>query len=181
MGIIDWLILIGLALAAFQGFRRGLAATLVRIGAAIVVFLLIGQVFPLLKNGLIENLKLGLVPATLLAALLIIVAVAVLVGLINHIFKKVLKATQLSGLNKFLGLIFGFLNGLVAVIVLMVLLDYAPKLSTPLKDGAKHPVYAAVDTFKEDLFTTLKFGERDRFQQIKAKLKKEDNQPQKTQ
>jgi len=35
-----------------------------------------------------------------------------------------------------------------------------------------------VDTFKEDLFTVLKFEERDRFQQIKAKLKKDNNQTQ---
>ncbi len=178
MGFIDWLIVILLALAAFQGFRKGLVATLVRIGGAIAVFLLIGQVFPLVKNGLIVNLKLGLVPANLLAVLLIIVVVAVILGLINHVFKKLLKASHLSGLNKFLGLIFGFLNGLVVIIVLMVLLDLAPKLATPLKDGAKHPVYAAVDTFKEDVFTSLKFEERDRFRQIKAKLKKEDSQTQ---
>ncbi|HNU54533.1 MAG TPA: CvpA family protein [Candidatus Syntrophosphaera sp.] len=178
MGIIDWLILIILALSAFQGLRKGLVSTLVRVGAVIAVFMLIGQIFPLVKNGLIENLRLGLVPATLLAALLIIVVVAVMVGIVNLIFKKVLKVTKLSGLNKFLGLVFGFLNGLMVVIVLMVLLDYIPKLSTPLKDGSRHRVYVAVDTFKEDLFTVLKFEERDRFQQIKAKLKKDNNQTQ---
>lgn len=181
MGFIDWLILAVLLLTAFNGFRKGLAATLVHIGGAMGVFLLWGQVFPLVKNGLILNLKLGLVPATILAVILIVLVTVVLLSLIERLFHKVLKGTHLSGLNKFLGLIFGFLNGLMVIIILMVLLDYAPKLSTPLKDGAKHRVYAAVDVFKEDIFTLLKFDERDRFQQIKEKIKKDEDKSQDSQ
>lgn len=175
MGFIDWLILAVLILSAFNGFRKGLVATLVRIGGAIGVFLLWGQLFPLVKNALILNLKLGLMPATILAIILIVVVTAVLLALIERLFHSVLKGTHLSGLNKFLGLIFGLLNGLVTVIILMVLLDYAPKLSTPLKDGAKHPVYSAVDVFKEDVFTMLKFDERDRFLQLKERIKKDED------
>ncbi len=178
MGFIDWLILAVLLLTAFNGFRKGLVATLVHIGSAIGVFLLWGQLFPLVKNGLILNLKLGLVPATILAVILIVVVTVVLVALIERLFRSALKGSHLSGLNKFLGLIFGLLNGLVSIIVLMVLLDYAPKLSTPLKDGAKHPVYAAVDVFKEDVFTMLKFDERDRFLQLKEKIKKDEDKSQ---
>ncbi len=181
MGFIDWLIVIILALGAFNGFRKGLVATLVRIGAASVVFLLIGQIFPLVKNGLIVNLKLGLVPATILAAILIFVALAVIIRLIQRLLINVLKGTHLSGLNKFLGLVFGFVNGLVVIIIMMVLLDCAPRISQPLKDGAKHRVYAAVDTLKEDIFATLKFDERDRFQQIKDKLKQEKEKSQSSQ
>lgn len=177
MGFIDWLIVIILALTAFHGFRKGLAAMLVRLGGAIAVFLLIGQVFPLVRNSLIVNLKLGLTSATLLGVILIIVAVAVVLGLLERIFHKALKATHLSGLNKLLGLLLGLANGILLVIIMMVLLDYAPKLSEPLKDGEKHRIYAAADVLKEEAFNALKFNERDRFQQLKQKIQKDKDKP----
>ncbi|MFA6720993.1 MAG: CvpA family protein [Candidatus Cloacimonadaceae bacterium] len=178
MGFIDWLIVAVLLLLTLNGLRKGLAATLVHIGGGVALFLLWGQIFPLVKNALIVNLKLGLIPATILAVILIVLATAVALALLERLFHKVLKGTHLSGLNRFLGLLFGLLNGLLVVILLMVLLDLAPKLSTPLKDGAKHPVYAAVDVFKEDVFRVLKFGERDRFQQIKERISKDEDKSQ---
>ena len=81
---------------------------------------------------------------------------------------------HLSFPNKLLGMIFGFANGLLIVIVFMVALDYFPSVTIPLKDGSKHRVYAAVDTFKEDIFTQLKFSERDRFHQISETLKEKE-------
>ena len=58
----------------------------------------------------------------------------------------------------------------------MVLLDYAPKLSEPLKDHANHRVYAAMDVFKEDIFDNLKMNEHNRFNEIREKQKKDNNQ-----
>ncbi len=173
MGIIDWIIVIGLALAAFHGWRRGLAAMLVRLGGAIAILLLVGEIFPLVKNALIEQLKLGLVPAVLLALVLIVVAAAVVLGVLERLFTKALKAVRLSWLNKLLGLALGLLNGLLVVMILMLLLDLFPRLSDPLKDGEKHRVYLGVDTFKEDVFTTLKFEQRERFQELREGLRED--------
>ncbi|MDX9834260.1 MAG: CvpA family protein [Desulfobulbus sp.] len=176
MGFIDWLILIMLAVSAFMGYRKGIAAMLVRLGGAVALFLLIGQIFPLVRNALIENFKLGLVLSCILAAILIIVAAVVILGLLAKIFTKALKVVRLSAVNRFLGLVMGFVNGLVSVIILMVLLDYAPKLSEPLKDHANHRVYAAMDVFKEDIFDNLKMNEHNRFNEIREKQKKDNNQ-----
>jgi uncharacterized membrane protein required for colicin V production len=174
MGIIDWLIVAVLVAFTVQGFLKGLVATLVRICGGVATFLLIGQIYPLVKNSLIVNFKLGIIPASILAVILIIVVTAVVMRLLAWLLTRVVKAVKLSFMNKLTGLALGFANGLLVVIVCMVLLDYAPKLSTPLKDGSKHRVYAAVDTFKEDIFTQLKFNERDRFQQIRGALKKKE-------
>jgi len=174
MGFIDWLILAILIFFTIQGFVKGFIATLVRIGGAFVAFLLIGQIFPLVRNSLIINLHLGRVPSSILAVILLVIIILVLLRLIAWILTKVIKAMHLSFPNKLLGMIFGFANGLLIVIVFMVALDYFPKVTSPLKDGSKHRVYAAVDTFKEDIFTQLKFSERDRFHQISETLKEKE-------
>lgn len=175
MGFIDWLILIILLVSAFWGYRKGIAAMLVRLAGSVALFLLIGQIFPLVRNALVENFKVGLVLSSILAAILIVVAAAIILRLLEKAFTKALKAIRLSTLNRFLGLLMGLFNGLLGVIILMVLLDYMPKLSEPLKDHANHRVYAALDVFKEDIFDNLKMKEHGRFSEIGKKQKEEKN------
>ncbi len=173
MGIIDWIILIVLLAFLVQGFRKGLAATLVKIGGAVAAFLLVGQFYPLVRNSLILNYKLGGFLATLVAVVLIGILILVVIRLLIYLLNTLLKAAQLSFINKFLGLVAGLVMGLLCVIIFMTLLDYVPKLATPLKDSANHRVYAAVDTLKEDLFTQLKLTQRDKYHQLLDKLKKD--------
>jgi len=52
------------------------------------------------------------------------------------------------------------INGLICVIIITVVLDYLPKVSTPLKDGEKHRVYAGVEVLKEELFDKLQLENR---------------------
>ncbi|HQP63257.1 MAG TPA: hypothetical protein PK713_04260 [Candidatus Cloacimonas sp.] len=42
----------------------------------------------------------------------------------------------------------------------MVVLDFLPNISTSLKDGEKHRVYAGVNLVKEEIFTKLNLTER---------------------
>ncbi|HOZ00853.1 MAG TPA: CvpA family protein [Candidatus Syntrophosphaera sp.] len=173
MGFIDWLILAILLIFLVQGFRKGLAAALIRIGGTIAAFFLVGQFYPLVRNSLILNFKLHGILATLVAVILIGVLLMVVIRLLIYVMNRLLKAVNLSFFNKLLGALFGFGNGLLCVIVLMVVLDYVPKVSTPLKDSGKHRVYAAVDTLKDDLFTQLKLTEKDKYLKILDSLKKD--------
>jgi hypothetical protein len=50
-------------------------------------------------------------------------------------------------------------------------MDYIPSLSTPLKVGSKHRVYAAVDTLKTDLVNTIKLKQYDRYLKVMDKMK----------
>jgi len=177
MGFIDWLILIVLLVSSFLGYRKGIAAMLVRLAGSVALFLLIGQIFPLVRNALVENFKVGQVLSSILAAILIVVASVIVLRILEKIFNKALKAIHLSTLNRFLGLAMGFFNGLLAVIIVLVLLDYMPKLSEPLKDHANHRVYAALDVFKEDMFDNLKMKEHGRFYEIGNKHRAEKNNP----
>ncbi|MDD5625516.1 MAG: CvpA family protein, partial [Candidatus Cloacimonetes bacterium] len=115
MGFIDWLILAILVFFTIQGFLKGFIATLVRIGGAIVTFLLIGQIFPLVRNSLIVNLHLGRVLSSILAVILLVIIILVLIRLIAWLITRLIKAMHLSFPNKLLGMIFGFANGILIV------------------------------------------------------------------
>jgi len=44
-----------------------------------------------------------------------------------------------------------------------LMLDFVPSLSTPLKNGDKHRVYAGINVLKEELFDKFKLTERMKF------------------
>lgn len=171
MGIIDWIILLFLLCFIVQGWRRGLAGMIIRGGGIVASFFLIGHFFPLVKTSLLANYKMGVVLATIIALLLIIVLMVVLIRLVMYFLQLLLKSARLTTANKFLGMGLGFLNGLLVVIVFTMMMDYIPSLSTPLKVGSKHRVYAAVDTLKTDLVNTIKLKQYDRYLKIMDKMK----------
>jgi len=86
--------------------------------------------------------------------------IVVIVRIVIFLLEKFLRALKLSPVNRTLGAVLGIINGLLVVIILTVVLDFMPKLSTPLKDGEKHRVYASVNLVKEEIFTKLKLTER---------------------
>lgn len=174
MGIIDWLILLILLAFTFLGLRKGLGATLVQIGGMIAAFLLVGHFYPLLRNSMIAKYSMHHTLATVIAVVLIIVMIAVVVRLVIWILNALLKAMHLSGLNRLLGTLFGFVNGLLLVIVIMAGLDFLPKVSTPLKNSGEHRVYAGIDQLKEELFDRLKLKQRKIYLQWKEKLQADE-------
>jgi membrane protein required for colicin V production len=174
MGIIDWIILAVLLIFVVQGFRRGLAAAVLNICGAIATFFLVGQLFPLVRNSLITKFTFHPILASITGVVLIVVMIVIILRLLVHLLNGALKIAHLGFINQALGMLFGFVHGLLIVIVVMVLLDYAPKFSTPLKDASKHRVYAAVDTLKEDIFTQLHLKQRDKYKEILDRFNKKD-------
>lgn len=177
MGGIDWIIIIFLLVFIVIGIRRGLAGALIQLAGFILSFFLVGHYYPLLANQLM--LKYGIMKfwATIFAVIMILVLLAVIVRFVTWAFNRFLKSLKLSNLNRFLGALFGFLNGLLFVIIFSVVMDYMPKLSTPLKDGTRHRVYASVDVLKNDLFETLKLDSRLKYIKMPARQKPKE-QPQ---
>lgn len=160
MGIIDWIILGFLLLFIYFGWRKGFTAAVVQFCGHVLTFFLVAHYFPLVQLRLIERFHLGRNWALLFAILLIVVLAAVVIKLVVYILQKVLKALKLSTMNKTAGAGLGFVNGLVVVIIFMVILDFIPPLSNPLKDGSRHRVYAGVNLLKEEVFTKLNLTER---------------------
>jgi membrane protein required for colicin V production len=160
MGFIDWIILAVLILFTFFGWRKGLLASLVQLGGYILTFFLVGHYYPLVQRNLMQKFHFAKWLATVVSVVLIIVLIVVIVRLVIYILERFLRALKLSAVNHTLGAVLGIINGLLVVIILTVVLDFMPKLSTPLKNGEKHRVYAGVDLVKEEIFTKLKLTER---------------------
>jgi membrane protein required for colicin V production len=176
MGVIDWSILAVLLIFAIVGFRRGLAGAVVQFAGAILAFLLVGHYYPLLANQLMLKYGHGKTLSAVIAIFLILVLIVVVVRFVVWILDRFIKALNLSWLNRTLGAILGFLNGLILVIIFSVLMDYMPKISDPLKDGENHRVYVGVEQLKEDLFAKLNLKNRMKYIKMPEFLKNRDTE-----
>ncbi|MDD2596655.1 MAG: CvpA family protein [Candidatus Cloacimonetes bacterium] len=160
MGIIDWIILAFLLFFTFNGYRRGLAGAIIQLAGFVLAFFLIGHYYPLLANQLMLKYAMSKGLATVIAVILILILLVVITRFVIWAIDRFIKALKLSGMNRFLGAVLGLVNGLICVIIITVALDYLPKVSTPLKDGEKHRVYAGIEVLKEDLFDKLQLENR---------------------
>ena len=160
MGIIDWIILAFLLFFTFNGYRRGLAGAIIQLAGFVLAFFLIGHYYPLLANQLMLKYAMSKGLATVIAVFLILILLVVITRFVIWAIDRFIKALKLSGMNRFLGAVLGLVNGLICVIIITVALDYLPKVSTPLKDGEKHRVYAGIEVLKEDLFDKLQLENR---------------------
>lgn len=163
MGFIDWIILGFILVYIYLGWRKGLMAAIVQFCGFVLTFFLVGHYYPLVQRSLILKFHLSRGLSTVVSVMLIIVLVMVVLRIVIYILTQLLKALSLTTLNRSLGAVGGFANGLLIVIILMVMLDFIPSISRPLKDGDKHRVYAGVNVLKEDLFTKFKLTERMKF------------------
>lgn len=177
MGMIDWIILAFILIFTFLGWRRGIVASVVQFCGFILTFFLVGHYYPLVQRSLILKYHLSRSLATVIAVLLIMVLITVVIRIVIYILNRMVKVLKISGMNKSLGAVLGFANGLLVIIILMVMLDFIPKLSTPLKNSEKHRVYAGVNVLKEDLFTKLKLNERMKFIKMPRLPMRNENPP----
>lgn len=175
MGVIDWSILAVLLIFAIVGFRRGLAGAVVQFAGAILAFFLVGHYYPLLANQLMLKYGHGKTLSTFIAILLILILIVVILRFVIWILDRFIQACNLSWLNRVLGALLGFANGLILVIILSVMMDYMPKVSEPLKDGEKHRVYVGVEQLKEDLFAKLNLKNRMKYIKMPEFLKNRDS------
>lgn len=160
MGVIDWIILAFLLFFTFNGFRRGLAGAIIQLAGFVLAFFLIGHYYPLLANQMMLKYSMSKGMATVIAVILILCLLVVITRFVIWAIDRFIKVLKLSGMNRFLGAVLGLGNGLICVIILTVVLDYMPKVSTPLRDGEEHRVYAGIEVLKEDLFDKLQLENR---------------------
>ncbi|GAB1469056.1 hypothetical protein MASR2M64_18320 [Candidatus Cloacimonadota bacterium] len=160
MGILDWTILGFLLLFIILGWRKGVVAALIQLGGYVATFFLVGHIFPLVQRSLLVKYQLAHGLATVASVVLILVLAVVVVKLTVYAFNRFIYAVKLSTFNKIVGAALGFGNGLLVIFIFMVMLDFIPSISTPLKNGENHRVYAGIDVLKEDMFSKLKLDER---------------------
>lgn len=159
MGFIDFLLLVIIGLSMAWGWKKGLAAMIVRLVAIIASFFLVGQLYPLARASLVNNFGMSCGLATFIAVVLILVLIAVLVRIAIEVLNRALKAVKLSGVNKFFGMLVGLLNALFFIFILIVVLGYFPKASANFNNPSRHKVYHGLSSLKQDVFARLKLRE----------------------
>jgi len=159
MGFIDLLLLGIIGFSMVWGWRKGLAAMIVRLVAIVASFFLVGQLFPLARASLVNNFGFSRGLATIIAVVLILILIGVLVRIAIEVLNRALKAVKLSGVNKFFGMLVGLLNALFFIFILILALDQFPKLSASFKDPARHKVYYSLNGLKQDVLSGLKLRE----------------------
>ncbi|MBP7310241.1 MAG: CvpA family protein [Candidatus Cloacimonetes bacterium] len=175
MGIIDWILLGFLVLFIWFGWRKGFTAAIVQLGGHILTFILVAHYFPLVQLSLMSKFGIGRNWALFWAIILIVVLVAVVIKVVIFILQRVLKVLKLTTANKTAGAGLGLVNGLIVIMIFMVLLDFVPPLSNPLKISDNHRVYAGINLLKEEVFTKLNLTQRMKLLKLPS-LKEEETE-----
>jgi len=162
MGIIDWIILVFLVVCIVFGYRKGLLGTLVQMVGLAMSFVLIGHYYAAVRHGLMLKYALNPILANILAFILIVVLLLILFKLVIYLGNKLLKLMHLSFINQALGAVFGFVNGLLVLIILSIIIGFVPSLEKRLNDPSRHRVCSAVYVIKEDLIQKAGLKGRDR-------------------
>jgi len=151
---IDYIFLILLALFVLRCYLKGFVSEILSM-AAIVLGLLASLFF--YKNGGVYvrerfSMEIKAIPE-ILAFIALFVIVFVAVKLLEFMLKGIINGIKLGGADKFLGLIFGFIEGLVVICLILFLLRVQPLFdpSSVLSDSFFAELLLPLITGKENI------------------------------
>ncbi len=126
MHILD--IIIGIFLLAFviNGLRKGLIQSVLGLLGLILIIVLIVKVGTPVKFMLIQELGINEIIAMILSYILIVIFIVIIIRLVGWILGNIISVLNAGCLDKILGMIFGFLNGVLIIAIILILLDISP-------------------------------------------------------
>lgn len=124
MAVVDWIILGVLAASTLISLRRGFvkeALSLATWLVAVLICRLFAAQFSVVLDPYIEtaSVRLGV------AYLLLFIATLMVGGLVNNLLGEFIRLSGLGGLDRLLGMVFGFIRGAVIILVFVGLAHYA--------------------------------------------------------
>ncbi len=127
---IDWVIVAVALISAVWGIIRGMVREAISL-ATWVSAIMLGRLFgPQVSEMLVNYIEQDMVRNSIA-----FVAVAVLVMMVGSLLSstanKVVSATGFSGVNRFLGLIFGAMRGVAILIILIAVISLTPLAGEP--------------------------------------------------
>jgi membrane protein required for colicin V production len=139
MNILDIIIGVFLLAFAFNGLRKGLIKSVLGLLGLIIIILLIVKIGHPVKLMLINQFNINEILALILAYILIIFFITIIFKLIGVILSKIISVLNAGCIDRVLGVIFGLLNGLLIISIILIVIDLSP-----LKDSVRK---ATRDTF----------------------------------
>lgn len=128
MNILDIIVWLVLAVAVFNGWRKGLIGKLFSLGGLVAGIWLALCCGP--RCG--EALQLEGRAADVVGFLVLLVATLIVAGIIGRIVSKACSTIGLGGINALLGILLGIAEGVLLLGLLFTAVDYfAPKLIAP--------------------------------------------------
>lgn len=153
VGILDLVFIVILAISILLGLIRGAireVLSLVGLGASVyLAFKFSDTLSKTYVSQIFEDTRISYI----VTFVLIIVATLFAVTLINLFFSQLLKASGLSFVNRFLGMIFGILRGMVICCILVLIIGFVPGITS--KNWWKESSLAPI--FKNTTKTSLKY------------------------
>ena len=131
MNTADWIILAVIGVSALISLVRGFVREALSLVAWIVAFVLATLFHPRLASVLDHSLG---TPSLriIIAWFTIFLAVLLAMGLVNFLLTRVVRASGLSGTDRFLGSLFGAARGFVAVLALLIVVpQFVPVRQDP--------------------------------------------------
>ena len=151
MNLLDIVIILFVLFSIFQGYRRGILATLFKWAGLVLAIILIGRFSPLVTVGITHKLHLGSFLAAIIAYILIFVLVYLLARLLTFISEMFLKAVKLNTINRILGGVMGLVNSLLVLMILLLILDLLPFTQNLQKKVNQAKMVSATRVLMEDL------------------------------
>lgn len=126
MHILDIIFGILLLVLAFKCMLKGFMASFIELIGLVVIVFAIAKAGQFVKLIVIEQLGWGDTVATVASYILIAVIILIMIRLIIFLINRMVEFLRLKWLNKLLGAVFGILNGLLLIAILIIITDVAP-------------------------------------------------------
>ncbi|MCF7793704.1 MAG: CvpA family protein [Candidatus Cloacimonetes bacterium] len=126
MHLLDIIIGIFVLAFVFNGLRKGFIKSVLGLLGLIVIIILIIKIGNPVKIMLIRELGINEILAVALAYILIIFFITIVVKIIGWMLSKIMNILNAGCLDRILGMVFGFLNGVLIIAIVLILLDITP-------------------------------------------------------
>jgi len=126
MNPIDIGISIFLVVALLLGLKKGFVASVISLAALVISIIIVSQLSPFIVFFLVTKFNLSEILAVIISYLVVFIFIAIIAKIMIKILHKVIKKLKISFINRILGAILGFCNGLIILVLIILLINITP-------------------------------------------------------